>query len=240
MTIATFSPTLRVSSANPGLSTSQIDGNFSGLATELNAVTTLLNTQTTYTTLAALQTAKTAGTLAVGTYYLLNASCNLTITYANSILSGQGYYTTYTLLTTDMATGNLPNGIYYAQDNALAYTWNGTYIVPAGGRANRHLITANTGITATDNGQLLFHAGTDVTARTITIPANTSANIPIGTSIEIVNDTGAGVLSIAITTDTLVLSPAGTTGTRTLAASGRATLVKVDTNKWFISGTGLT
>jgi hypothetical protein len=36
------------------------------------------------------------------------------------------------------------------------------------------------------------------------------------------------------------LAGAGTTGSRTLAANGVATAVKVTTTEWLISGTGLT
>jgi hypothetical protein len=74
---------------------------------------------------------------------------------------------------------------------------------------------------------------------TITVPAYTSVDFPIGTTIAIVAGTGATV-SIAITTDTMYLAGAGTTGTRTLAAFGMATLVKVAQSTWFISGVGLT
>jgi hypothetical protein len=36
------------------------------------------------------------------------------------------------------------------------------------------------------------------------------------------------------------LSPAGTTGSRTLAANGSATCIKVTSTEWLISGSGLT
>ncbi len=70
---------------------------------------------------------------------------------------------------------------------------------------------------------------------TITIPANASVAFPLGTAIPIVNR-GGGTLSIAITTDTLVLEGLGTTGTRTLGDDGIATLLKVTSTVWFISG----
>jgi hypothetical protein len=47
-------------------------------------------------------------------------------------------------------------------------------------------------------------------------------------------------MTIAITSDTLVLAGAGTTGSRTLAASGIATAVKMTSTRWMINGTGLT
>jgi len=55
-----------------------------------------------------------------------------------------------------------------------------------------------------------------------------------------VNDASGGVITIAITSDTLVLAGAGTTGSRTLAANGVATAIKMTSTRWMISGTNLT
>ena len=82
--------------------------------------------------------------------------------------------------------------------------------------------------------------GADTTARTMTIPANSSVAYPIGTALTFVNQASAGVMTIAITTDTMRLAGAGTTGSRTLAANGIATAIKVTSTEWLISGTGLT
>ena len=91
-----------------------------------------------------------------------------------------------------------------------------------------------------DSGKHIFHPSADTTARTYTIPANASVAYPIGTAITFVNQNGAGTLTIAITTDTMRLAGAGTTGNRTLAANGIATALKVTSTEWIISGTGLT
>lgn len=91
-----------------------------------------------------------------------------------------------------------------------------------------------------DAEALLLHPSADTTARTWTIPANASVAFPIGTTIRIVNQNAAGVLTIAITTDTMRLAGAGTTGSRTLAANGVATIEKLTATEWIISGTGLT
>lgn len=100
--------------------------------------------------------------------------------------------------------------------------------------------SANYTLVASDSGKHIYHPSADTTARTFTIPANASVAYPVGTSISFVNDTSAGVISIAINTDTLTLAGAGTTGTRSLAANGVATAIKVTSTKWFISGSGLT
>ena len=91
-----------------------------------------------------------------------------------------------------------------------------------------------------DSGKHIFHPSADTTARTFTIPANSSVAFPIGTAVTFINQNGAGVITIAITTDTMRLSPAGTTGSRTLAANGSATAIKVTATEWLISGSGLT
>ena len=77
------------------------------------------------------------------------------------------------------------------------------------------------------------------TAATWTIPANSSVAYPIGTALTFINYSSTSV-SIAITSDTMRLSSAGTTGTRTLAQYGSATAIKVDSTNWIISGSGLT
>ena len=91
----------------------------------------------------------------------------------------------------------------------------------------------------TDSGKHIFHPVGDNNARTFTIPANSSVAYPIGTAITFINMAVANV-TIAITTDTLTLSSAGTTGSRTLATNGSATCIKITSTSWLISGSGLT
>lgn len=92
----------------------------------------------------------------------------------------------------------------------------------------------------TDAGKHILHPAADTTARTWTIPANATVAFSIGTAITFVNQNAAGVITIAITTDTMRLAGAGTTGNRTLAANGIATALKITSTEWIISGTGLT
>jgi hypothetical protein len=91
-----------------------------------------------------------------------------------------------------------------------------------------------------DAGKHILHPSADTTARTFTIPANGSVAFPVGTAITFVNQNSAGTVTIAITTDTMRLAGAGTTGSRTLAANGVATAIKITSTEWIISGTGLT
>ena len=91
-----------------------------------------------------------------------------------------------------------------------------------------------------DAGKQIFHPSADTSARTFTIPANGSVPFAVGTAVTFINQNGAGTITIAITTDTMRLAGDGSTGSRTLAANGIATAVKVTSTEWLISGTGLT
>jgi hypothetical protein len=93
---------------------------------------------------------------------------------------------------------------------------------------------------ASDAGKHILHPSADTTARVFTIDSNANVPYPIGTAITFVNQNGAGAVTIAITSDTMRLAGAGTTGSRTLAANGIATALKVTATEWIISGTGLT
>jgi len=84
------------------------------------------------------------------------------------------------------------------------------------------------------------HIYVKIAGQTITIPDNSVVPYPIGTTITFI----AGGLATTVTianNDTMYLAGAsGASGTRTLAAYGMATAVKVATYTWFINGSGLT
>jgi hypothetical protein len=92
-----------------------------------------------------------------------------------------------------------------------------------------------------DSGDHIFRSTGG--AATWTIPAASSVAYPIGTALTFINLSSTAV-TIAITTDTMYLSSAGTTGSRTLAQYGSATAIKVagvsSSGIWVISGSGLT
>lgn len=94
------------------------------------------------------------------------------------------------------------------------------------------------GIVLSDAQKHILHPTADNNARTFTIPANASVAFPIGTCITFVNQ--INTVTIAITSDTLTLAGSGSTGSRTLAANGIATALKIASTSWIISGTGLT
>ena len=90
-----------------------------------------------------------------------------------------------------------------------------------------------------DSGKVIFHPSTDANARTFTIDSNANVAYPLGTAITFINMT-SNVVTIAITSDTMYLSSAGTTGSRSLAQYGSATAIKMTSTTWLISGSGLT
>jgi hypothetical protein len=96
------------------------------------------------------------------------------------------------------------------------------------------LNTGNLTLSKTHAGEHIYVTGG---SQTITIPANSSVPFEIGTTIVVIN---ANVTStIAITTDTLILAGTSSTGTRTLSTNGMATIVKITSTSWIISGNGL-
>ena len=70
------------------------------------------------------------------------------------------------------------------------------------------------------------------------IPANGTTAFPTATTIVLIN-TSASSQTISITSDTLRWAGVCTTGSRTLAAYGVATIVKVASTEWYITGAGL-
>jgi hypothetical protein len=98
--------------------------------------------------------------------------------------------------------------------------------------------TGNYTLVAADAGKHIYHAAGSAAA-TYTIPANASVAYATGTAISFIN-MSANAVTISITSDTMYLASAGTTGNRTLAQNGIATAVKFAGTSWIISGAALT
>lgn len=77
-----------------------------------------------------------------------------------------------------------------------------------------------------------------ITTGGVVIPANSSVAFPVGSAISIYNNSGSNQ-TISITTDTLRQAGTANTGSRTIAGYGIATVVKVASTTWVISGAGL-
>jgi hypothetical protein len=158
---------------------------------------------------------------------------------------------TLTLSGTDSTTMTFPTTSATIARTDAAQTFTGTQtfggsVVPATNVVDsvgytgmpQNSQSANYTLVAGDAGDSIVHPITDNNARTFTIPANGSVAFPVGTTITFVNM--INTVTIAITTDTMYLAGVGTTGSRTLAAYGIATAIKVTSTSWIISGNGLT
>jgi hypothetical protein len=88
-----------------------------------------------------------------------------------------------------------------------------------------------------DAQKFILHPTADNNARTFTIDSNANVAYPIGTCLTFINQ--INTLTIAITSDTLTWAGPNTTGSRTLAAGGMATAIKVTSTLWFINGVGI-
>ena len=73
---------------------------------------------------------------------------------------------------------------------------------------------------------------------TLTVPTNASVASPTGTTILVLNN-NSGNLTISGAGVTFQLAN-GSTGNRTVATKGMASLIKVDTDTWWVTGPGVT
>lgn len=102
----------------------------------------------------------------------------------------------------------------------------------------RSVSAADTFVIA-DAGKHILHPSADTSARTFTIPANSSVAYEVGTAITIVNQDGGGVITLAITSDELRWYPDNSTGSRTITAPALVNLLKVAATEWVLTGVGI-
>jgi hypothetical protein len=96
-------------------------------------------------------------------------------------------------------------------------------------------VSANRTTVLSDSGKMVQMGASGTTQ---TIAANASVPYPVGTTLTFVNFS-AGNTTIAINSDTLLFFGTGASGSRTLAAGGRATAIKLTSTIWGISGVNL-
>lgn len=158
---------------------------------------------------------------------LTNSSGNITITNSYGNTQVQQY------LTAQNISG-------YGDANVAAYTGNiqskvSGYTI---GYLNMPQVAAgNVTLALTDSGKHYYSTATAPT--TITVPNAANVAFDTGSVITIVNK-GTGNISLA-KQDAISLYLVGnaTSATRTITSYGVATLIKVDTNIWFVNGNGV-
>ena len=141
---------------------------------------------------------------------------------------GSASVTTYTPATSADWSGSVPTTVAGALDTLATRV-----------RINQNAQAGNYTLILSDQGKHIYHDSGAGAGDTYTIPANASVAYTIGTTITFVN-LDSNSVAIAITTDTMYLASSGSTGTRTLAAYGVATALKLTSTAWLISGTGIT
>lgn len=156
-------------------------------------------------------------TFTTGTY-TLTGTAGKTFTFSNTLTLSGTDSSTLAIGAGGTLTGSSSSAIFY--DNIPQNSKSAAYTTVLSD-ANKHI----------------YHPSSDNNPRTFTIDSNANVAYPVGTCITFINE--INTVTIAITSDTLTLNPAGTTGSRTLAANGMATAIKVASTKWVISGVGL-
>lgn len=101
----------------------------------------------------------------------------------------------------------------------------------------QNLQTANYTAVLSDQGKSIHNSTGG--ALIFNIPSNASVAYPVGTTLTFTSGPGAGVTTISIASDTLTWANNNTTGSRSLAASGIATAIKIAATFWSISGAGI-
>jgi hypothetical protein len=102
---------------------------------------------------------------------------------------------------------------------------------------NNQAAAATYTLVLADDGKHVYLTGG--TTNTLTVPTNASVAFPIGTVITVVNN-NSGTCTISGPASGLQLANGALATTRTLATKGMASMVKVGTDLWYVSGAGVT
>ena len=168
----------------------------------------------------------TSAVVAVGT-----SGATLGLLNANLTFSGT---TAHTALVSMSAGATLSGTVDYRL-TATPTTINSDSIGYRGAPLNTQ--DADYTLVLVDSGKTVLH--TSASTHTWTIPPNSSVAYPSGTVIVVAN-IGSGAVTVARGSGvSLRIGGSATNGDKTLAQHGIASLLKLDTNSWYISGTGV-
>jgi hypothetical protein len=169
-------------------------------------------------------TANTGNVLTIGTGLSgtsFNGSSPVTIAIDSSV-------------TTLTNTQNLTNKTVTSLGNTSTINDGGSSAYAIGFKAIPPGSTSSGNLALTDAGKHVYvSAG-------VTVPPNSTAPFDLGTVITIVNSSASSITITQGSGVTLRFSGSSSTGNRTLAAYGLCSCIKVATDTWYISGSGMT
>jgi hypothetical protein len=180
---------------------------------------TLVSLGNTFTITSSTGNVLTIGTGLSGTSF--DGSAPITIAIDSSV-------------TTVTNTQNLTNKTVTSLGNTSTINDGGSGVYAIGYKAIPPSLTSSGNLALTDAGKHVYvSAG-------VTVPPNSTAPFDIGTVITIVNSSASSITVTQGSGVTLRLSGSTSTGNRTLAAYGLCSCIKVATDTWYISGSGMT
>jgi hypothetical protein len=137
-------------------------------------------------------------------------------------------------VTTNTNTQTLTNKTVTGLGNISTINDGGANNFTIGYKAVPQSATTSGNLTLTDNGKHVYISSG------VTVPPNSTVAFDIGTVITIINSSGSSITITQGSGVTLRLSSTTSTGNRTLAAYGLCSCIKVATDTWYISGSGVT
>ena len=131
------------------------------------------------------------------------------------------------------STGNISGNIFIGNAATTSTTANGLGYVgmPVNSQAGNSSYT----LALTDQGRLIYANS----AITLNIPTNANVVFPPGSTVAVAQHLAGTMTIVPATGVTLVFVGTSQSGTRSLSTNGMASLTQVNTNVWFITGTGI-
>jgi hypothetical protein len=179
-------------------------------------------------------------TVSLGNSFTVNANTGSLLTIGTG-LSGTSFNGSAPVtisidssVTTLTNTQNLTNKTVTALGNTSTIYDGGSSSFAIGYKAIPPSTTTSGNLVLADSGKHVYvSAG-------VTVPPNSTAPFDIGTVITIVNSSASPITVTQGSGVTLRFSGTTSTGNRTLAAYGVCSTIKVATDTWYISGSGVT
>ena len=226
LTLRSLSPTVGTTKGS-ALSFAEMDTNLNNLATA-NITLTAGGTTTNIALNSGFTISAGSGT------EVSQSSGNITISATYSNVQVGAY------LTVNPPTGTYSNvqvGSYIAGNITVGNIAGKTSGFTLGYLEMPQVAAGNVTLALTDSGKHFYDTSTAPT--TVTIPNNANVAFNTGTVISLVNNSTGNLIIGRQDAVSLYLGGNATSAGRTITSYGVATLMKVDTNTWYINGSGV-